>query len=225
VSVLSDVRRASPVQAIGVALGIVAIAVIYLLRLNRAAGLMVDDAYYVMLGRALAEGSGYRLINSATVQMLPLYPPGFPFLLSLVFRVAPDFPENVLLLKAVSVVALLATALLTYVYLRRRQVTPRLSATAAAGIATMPALVFLATSTLMSECVFALVQLSAIVVLDRTADSSRARARWLIVAGAVMAAAAVLVRSAGMGLVIAATLWFVGRREWSRAVLFATAVA
>ena len=224
-SVLSDVRRASSVQAIGAAVGIVAIAAIYLLRINRAAGLMVDDAYYVMLGRALAEGSGYRLINSATVQMLPLYPPGFPFLLSLVFRAAPDFPENVPLLKAVSVIALLVTTLLTYVYLRRRQVTPLLSATAAAGVAIMPAFVFLATSTLMSECVFALVQLSAVVVLDRTADSSRARTKWLIVAGAVLAAAAVLIRSAGMGLAIAATLWFVGRREWSRAVLFATAVA
>ena len=51
---------------------------IYVLRLNGAAGMMVDDAWYMLLAKSLAEGSGYKLISSAAVAILPLYPPGIP---------------------------------------------------------------------------------------------------------------------------------------------------
>src|SRR5678810_1146349 len=78
----------------------------YLLRLDRVAGLVVDDAWYVLLGRALARGEGYRLVSSATTAIMPVVPPGFPAILSLIFRVGPDFPQNVLLLKAVSIAAM-----------------------------------------------------------------------------------------------------------------------
>jgi hypothetical protein len=208
-----------------VVFGALVLVAIYLLRMNRAAGLMVDDAYYVLLARALAEGHGYRLISSATVEMLPLYPPGFPFLLSLVFRVMPQFPDNVLLLKAVSAAALLATTVLTYVYLRQRQMSTTLSAVVAVAIGTMPALVFLATSTVMTECMFTLVQLAAVVALDRTARADRARATRLIAVGAVLTAAVVLIRSAGIGLAVAVVLWLASRHEWKRIILFGAVLA
>ena len=67
-------------------------AAIYLLRLDGYAGLMVDDAWYIVLGKALATAKGYRLISSATTPMVPAVPPGFPALLSLVFRLRPRFP-------------------------------------------------------------------------------------------------------------------------------------
>lgn len=67
---------------------------IYGLRLNRVAGLMVDDAFYVLLAKALAEGEGYRLISSGTTAIQPLYPPGFPAMLSLVFRISPEFHKT-----------------------------------------------------------------------------------------------------------------------------------
>src|SRR5687767_11574494 len=91
---------------------------IYVLRLDSAAGMMVDDAWYMLLAKALAEGSGYKLVSSPAVAILPLYPPGFPALLSMVFRASPDFPENVPLLKSVSIVAMMGVGLLTFVYLR-----------------------------------------------------------------------------------------------------------
>ena len=67
---------------------------IYILRLDHVFGMVVDDAWYVMLARALADGRGYTLVNSPIEGILPGYPPGFPALLSLIFRLYPDFPPT-----------------------------------------------------------------------------------------------------------------------------------
>src|ERR1700736_4587632 len=121
---------------------------------------MVDDAWYMLLAKAIADGRGYHLISSATTAILPLYPPGFPAILSLVFRASPDFPQNVWWLKSVSIVAMMGVGVLTYVYVDTDRHAPRdISACAAVAVAIVPSFVFLATSTVMSECVFTLAQL------------------------------------------------------------------
>jgi hypothetical protein len=200
--------------------------VIYALRLNRVAGQMVDDAWYILLARALAEGHGYRMISSAAEPILPLYPPGFPAVLSLWFHVSPDFPDNVLLLKTVSIAAMMGVGFLTFVYLRaHRQQSGLIAGLAAVGTALVPAFVFLATSTLMSECVFTLTQLGAVVLAHRAVASFEGRRGvLLVIAAATAAAAAVLVRSAAAGLILAIVLWLIKEGLWKRAALFAAAV-
>jgi hypothetical protein len=96
----------------------------YLLRLDRAIGMFGDDAWYALLGKALATGDGYTLINSPSPGILPIYPPAFPWLLSLVFRLAPQFPQNLWLLKSVSIAAMLGVGLLTYYYFAQRREGP-----------------------------------------------------------------------------------------------------
>jgi hypothetical protein len=59
---------------------------IYGLRLDHVVGLIVDDAWYVLLAKALATGQGYTLINSPTPGITPFYPPGFAALLSIFYR-------------------------------------------------------------------------------------------------------------------------------------------
>ena len=78
------------------AIGIVVFFAIYLLRLDRSVGMFMDDAWYALLGKALATGQGYTLINSPTPGILPLYPPAYPFLLAIMFKVWPQFPDNIL---------------------------------------------------------------------------------------------------------------------------------
>ena len=138
--------------------------------------MVIDDAWYVMLAKALAEGRGYWLVNAPLDGILPGYPPGFPALLSLVFYLRPEFPDNIWLLKSVSIAAMLGVAWLSYFYLQRLRQQPRhLAALASVGIATTPALVFLATSTAMSECVFTLTQLGVVVLGHRASEASHAR--------------------------------------------------
>ena len=199
---------------------------IYLLRLNGVAGLMVDDAWYMLFAKALAEGEGYRVISSATTSILPLYPPGFPAILSFVFRISPQFPQNVWLLKSVSIAAMCGVGLLSYFYLQRHRNLPRdLASCAAVAITVTPAFVFLATSTVMSDCVFTLAQLATVVLLHRSVDTGdSSRARVSAACAGVMAAATVLIRSAGIGLVVAAGLWLMKERLGNRAAVFAAVV-
>src|SRR5262249_17777393 len=133
---------------------------IYLLRIDRVVGLVVDDAWYVLLAKALASGQGYTLINSPTPGIRPFYAPGFPFLLSAFYRLMPSFPNNVWLLKSVSIASMFGVGVLVFLYFRRERDMSRWVALGLAFATTMyPALVFLATSTVMSECVFTLAQL------------------------------------------------------------------
>ena len=204
-----------------------AIVAIYLFRLNDAAGLMVDDAWYMMLARAIASGDGYRLVNSPTTPILPLYPPGFPALLSLGFLAAPDFPQSVWLLKSVSVTAMAVTGLLTFIHLHRDRLVPRqIAACAAAAVTLTPAFVFLATSTVMSECVFTLSQLSAVLLVQRSIDHRhRPNGAPLAALAGLVAIAAVLIRSAGVGILLAGAIWFAKERFWRGEVLFCAAAA
>jgi hypothetical protein len=218
-------RSTQPVPAVAIiAMAGAAIVIgIYLLRLNQAAGLMVDDAWYLLLAKSLAEGTGYRLISSATTPILPNYPPGFPAILSLVFRAIPDFPQNVWLLKSVSIAAMMGVGGLTYLYLhRQRRVQRDLASLAAVAVMITPAFVFLATSTVMSECMFTFGQLATIFFVHRSVNGGTARARQgFTLAAAVLAAATILVRSAAIGLLVASVLWLLKERLWKRAALFA----
>ncbi|MFN0087363.1 MAG: hypothetical protein ACKVX9_18380 [Blastocatellia bacterium] len=206
---------------------LLAVFAIYLLRLDRVVGLFTDDAWYVLLAKGLASGQGYSIVNSPTPGILPLYPPAFPFLLSLLFRISPDFPDNVWLLKSVSIAAMLGTGVLAYRYFVRDRELPAPWALAiAVGAVLSPPLVFLATSTVMSESVFALVFLATIVVMERCVRAgSGARGMLLAVAGAALASAGFLTRSIAFSLVVAGGLYLLKARLVRSAIVFGAAVA
>jgi hypothetical protein len=195
---------------------------IYLLRLDRVAGLMVDDAWYVLFARALSRGEGYSLVNAPTPGILPTYPPGFGAILSLVFLLSPRFPENILPLKAISIVAMMTLGVVCYQYFLRRKLSQQLALALTVAVVITPAFVFLATSTVMSECVFTLMQLLAIILVDRSVAATQPK-RDTLLAGA-LAAATVLIRTAGVPMVVAAMLYFLKCRRWRQAVLFAITV-
>lgn len=156
---------------------------IYLLRLDRIVGLFVDDAWYVLLAKSLATGQGYQLINSPSSGILPVYPPVYPFLMSLVYRLWPDFPNNVLLLKSVSVAGMFVVGVASYKHFTRDRQWPHLlSLICALTVTLMPGLVFLATSSAMSECVFMCFQLLAVLVIESAARSDDAKTELRIAA-------------------------------------------
>lgn len=194
---------------------------VYLLRLDRVAGLLQDDAWYILLAKALAAGQGYTLINSPTPGIPPLYPPAFPALLSLVFRIAPQFPANVYLLKSVSILAMLGVGVVSYWYFTRQR---ELSWGLATGIATVtvlaPPLVFLATSTVMSECVFTFLHLLTIVVIERSIRLQDKRRLYYIVLGVGLTAATFLTRSMALSLVLAIFIYLLKERQKTSLLIF-----
>lgn len=205
------------------AAGVAALA-IYALRLDHAAGLIVDDAWYMVLAKALAQGDGYKLISAAGGAILPAVPPGFPMLLAPVFWLGPSFPDNIAWLKGVSIVAMVATGPASYWYfVRHRKLRPSLAAILSFAVVTMPAFVFLATSTVMADCVFTLAQVVTVVWLERGARHDQS-AKSVVVAG-VLAAATFLIRTAGVALIVAGVAYLIKERLWMRAAVFAAVVA
>jgi hypothetical protein len=205
-----------------------AILALYLLRLDHVAGIIGDDAWYVVLAKAIAEGSGPRLISAAGPQFVStVYPPGFPAILSLIFLVSPQFPGNMLLLKGVSIAAMMGAGVLTFRYAVRYRELPRsVALTVAVATVLTPALVFLATSTLMSEPVFLFIQLAAVLMIERTARAADEQsARGLAVLAGVLAAVAFLTRTAGMTVGAAGLVYLARERRWRSAVMFAGAAA
>lgn len=200
---------------------------LYLLRLDQAAGLYIDDGWYIVLAKALANGDGYALISSAATPILPAFPPGFPMLLAPVVAMTADFPANVMSLKAVSVAAMFGVAAAAYMFLVRYRGAPVWLAGAVALITALtPAFVFLATSTVMAECVFTLGQFGLVLTVERAvrlSPSPRARA-WLILS-AIIGAATLLIRAAGIAPLAAAGIYLLVKRGWRSAVGFATVAA
>ncbi|MGA7579091.1 MAG: ArnT family glycosyltransferase [Desulfobaccales bacterium] len=78
-----------------------------------------DDAIYVITAKALAQGQGYRLINLPGAPRQTKFPILYPALLALVWKLWPNFPENLLLMKWLSVLCGAAAVGLAYLFLRR----------------------------------------------------------------------------------------------------------
>lgn len=190
------------------------VAAIYALRLDDAAGLIVDDAWYILLAKALASGEGYRLISSATVAVMPAVPPGFPAVLAPVFLIAPKFPDNLALLKFISVAAMAGVGVCCWIDFTRHRGVSNAQATLLAAIVVLtPAFVFLATSTVMAECVFTVVLMLAVLAVERVIRQEPTQLRAAMLAG-VSLAAVVLIRSAGVAAIAAAIGFLVLHRRW-----------
>ena len=220
--------RPKPWVAIaGIAGALLLFLFIYLVRFDQVVGLQLDDAWYVLLAKALATGQGYTLINSPSPGILPLYPPGFPLLLSLAFRLSPQFPQNLWLLKSVSILAMLGAGGVAYYYFVRNRALPAYIAFGiAVATALNPGLVFVATSTVMSECAFTLALLLTVVVIERCVQAKESRSAWLYaLLGAALASFAFLTRSMALGLVAAAFIYLLKERRLRAALIYAAGVA
>ena len=199
-------------RVIAAAAALLALA-IYLLRLDTVVGQYVDDALYVMSAQAIASGLGYHMISAPTPELaaiLPAFPPGFPLILAAVIALAPAFPANVVAVKIVSVLAMIGVGALSAIYYRDRSVPMPFAIALALAVVVTPAFVFLATSTAMSEPVFTLAEMAAIVLIGRRRP----------VIGGVAAGAAALVRSAGFPLIAAGAIWYWTQRDRRAAATF-----
>ncbi len=199
---------------------------LYILRLDNIVGMFVDDAWYVLLAKAIATGHGYTLINSPSPGIPPLYPPAFPALLSLVFRFAPEFPQNLWLLKSVSIIAMMGVGVVTFWYFRTGRGVPGHLALALAMATTItPPFVFLATSTLMSEPVYILSLMLTVAIIEYAVRSVDGRKVWrYALLASFVASFSFLTRSVAIALIGSVILYLLKLRQWFAALVFAIGI-
>ena len=77
-------------------------------------GAIQDDATYVILAKSIATGEGYRQLNLPGTPNVTHYPPAYPLFLAVLWRLWPDFPNNVVLFKYANAFLLALAALGAY---------------------------------------------------------------------------------------------------------------
>lgn len=183
-------------------------------------GTWTDDGFYISLARSLAAGEGMRLIHLPGHPATAIVPPGFPLLLSPVARL---FPDSVTAFQWVSLLFTLATLPLFY-QLAAIRLSPNLSLAAVALFALNPHIVG-ASIQVMSEAPFVFFLLLSVLLVEKLV-TVRPIASWLLVLGAALATAALLlVRYFGLPVVGAIALYVLIRLRNRRAVAFVAVLA
>ena len=202
-----------------------ALLTIYLLRLDAVVGQFKDDGWYVILAQSLAMGRGFNLINLPGHSWQYFYPPLFPFLLSLLYRVSPEFPGNLPLLKSLSICSLLVLPIFVFRLFHGTGRLPRsLAYLVAVAGAVAPAAVMLATSSVMSESVFTTLQFAALLFAERWSRKQQGDSQLGIVGIAAIAVACYLTRAIGIVLVAAIAVDILRRRRLRSLALFLAVV-
>lgn len=178
---------------------------------NWPVGVFQDDAIYVVLGKALASGEGYRYLNLPGAPYATHYPPGYPLFLALLWRISPQFPQNVALFTFANAGFLAVAAFLTFRFARGRLGLSTLgaAAVAAAGTVSVPAIIF--GVFVLSEPMFMACVLGALLIAERAAD--RGNWRDAVIAGFTGGALA-MVRTTGMFVIPALAIVLLLRRRF-----------
>ena len=208
----------SPDRVAPLVLGALALAVAVLTITPWPVGVFQDDAIYVVLAKALASGQGFRMINMPGAPHATHFPPGYPALLALLWKLVPTFPDNIVVFKFVNALFLAGTAVFTYRFARTRLDVGPLAAFAGSAVGTISVVVLMITGVVLSEPLYMLLVMPALVVVERAADDGtwqRAAA-----AGALIGVLA-LVRTVGVFLLPAALLVMLLRRQWRSAAVTA----
>lgn len=137
------------------ALALMVLALGYWRMVPTVCGAYHDDGIYVLTAKALAQGQGYRLIFLPNSPAQTKFPILYPALLAIIWKLWPSFPNNLFLMKWLTLFCGAATVGLSYLYLIRFGYFSRSVAGIAALVCvTSPMFLFFSTETL-SEMPFA----------------------------------------------------------------------
>ena len=187
-----------------------------LLRTDRF-GAYHDDGIYVTTTKAMIEGHGYRIMSLPDEPAQTKYPPFYPFLLSLIWRVYPEFPQNLTPMMLLSVVATLSFLLVTWSYLVKNDYATHWQALIVVAMTALNWRTMILATSVYSEMLFALLAVAALHVTEKHEKSANPLRAGLI--AGVFSGLAFLTRSSGIALVISVAVYFMLRKQWKKALL------
>lgn len=175
-----------------------------------------DDSLYLVSAKALATGQGYRVISLPGNPVQTKSPPAYPFLLSLVWRMYPSFPENVKAMMVLSVLVTFASLIVAWVYLTRLgYASPRVAMCVVVLTALNWRTIAVGTA-LFSEMFYTALSIGALYLAERYDGQERN----LFTGGGlgILLGLAFLTRTAGIALLVAVAVFFVMHRQTRRNV-------
>jgi hypothetical protein len=170
-----------------------------------------DDGIYAVTGRSLAETGEYRITSLPGEPFQRKYPIVFPAMLAVVWRIAGDFPANIVWLEGVSLLAGAVFICLTYGFLRSVGAGGWTAAVIPGICAVLPANGVLANST-MSELAYGAISMGALWMLELAVRAYPSP--WLGLAAGLVAGLAYQTRTVGLALLLAMIIVMTWRRRW-----------
>ncbi len=184
-------------------------------------GVFFDDAIYVLVAKGIAEGHGYVYPQLPGMPPAIHYPPVWPGLLALVWKLGPAFPNNLGLLKAINPLMLALAAAGGTVVARRLFGLPAWAAALAILAATLSVPMHVLTNVLLSEPIFIALFFPAIYGASRL----HAEGGWrLAVAAGALAGVLVLTRTIAGAFVAGTGLVLLLDRRWRELVIYSVVV-
>lgn len=193
---------------------------IYLLALDPYIGGGYDDGHYIALARALATQKGFSQILMPGNPPESQYPPGWPLLLTPIWWIWDTFPANAIGFKLVSVLCALAFVAVSYGWMRWRGEGEIVSVLVMLLTLFNPLILGLATSA-YAEMAYACFSFLALWLIERYNRLPEATWRDAIIPSLV-AAFAMYVRSFGVMLMLAATVYLWLQPDRRKGLIFAS---
>lgn len=169
-----------------------------------AFGLMHDDSLYWSAAKSLADGEGYVIAGLPGEPEQTKYPPAFSWLLSLVWRLSPEFPQNVE--AALTLCALFGGGLVFAAGLVLRQLgLGAAEALITAAVFAFHPITLFWSGQLMSDVLFGALGVAAVALADRS-NRERPDSWGLVALVAAALWATSLTRSLGAAFAVGAAL-------------------
>ncbi len=199
---------------------ILALVPVYCIYLEApATSVLHDDGLYIVTAQSLAHGTGYRIVSLPSEIPQTKYPILYPAILSAIVRMFPGFPQDLLLMKFISLISTILWCLACYQLFRdlgRGEWTWWILFFTLA----FPWVIFLSSSVL-PDTLFAFVSTWALVLLMRAAEKRDTHVTRNVIVGALLCGAAFLTRTTGIALILAAVVGLLWRRMYRHAAMFA----
>jgi 4-amino-4-deoxy-L-arabinose transferase-like glycosyltransferase len=209
---------------------IAAAALLALAQVNQHLILASDNASYIVLGQALAQGRGYVMVNEPLAPAMNLYPPGYPLVLAAILRLSGALAaplQAVVAMKLATVFFYLASLPVLFALVRRRS-GDLLAALTTLLFAVNPPVLLLATE-ILSEMPFVFCALLGLLALDTATDTSAGlphrRLFLLTMLGALALVAAYYMRTAALAMLAAAPIYLLLKRRLAAGVGLAILLA
>lgn len=183
-------------------------------------GVAHDDGMYVMLGKALATGRGYRWLNLPGAPPATHFPPGYPAVLALLWWIFPQFPGNIAAFELANALFMSLAAVGVFFFVRSRFGMSDRAAALLALATTLGIPTLTLTVLVMSEPLFLALLIPILFYAEQIVDGTRRHPRDVVIL-ALCVGAATLVRTHGIALVGAVTIALLLRKRLRDTALFA----
>ncbi len=185
--------------------------------LNPVTGVFHDDGLYVVTAKSMATGGGYQIPSLPAATAQSKYPVLYPALLAAIWRVFPEFPANVVPMKALTVLCMVGWLAAVFRLGRNMGLDATESAWVCAAVACGRWVMFLG-SAVLPDILFCLLSTLALLHAERGG-------KWWIVLAGVEGGLAYLARTVGVALLGACAAGFALQRRWRAAILFGIVAA